>query len=71
MPRVAEVVSSSIVVDFVDTEVALEQRGHKHKRRYKALPKAEPEARDSAVFTRRSFALVSAWRASGQNAQQH
>src|SRR5437879_173366 len=68
--QVAEVVPASVVVDFVDTEVAFEQRGHEHKWCNKAMPEAEPEARDSMVFARRSFGLVGVRRTSSQNVQQ-
>jgi hypothetical protein len=56
-------------VDLVDTEVSPEQRDHEHKGRNKALPEAEPEARNSTVLAGRSFGRVRAGRASGQNAQ--
>lgn len=68
--QVAEVVPTFVIVNLVDTEVASEQRSHKNKRRDKPLPQTDPEARNSAVFARRSFGLVRARRASSQNAQQ-
>ena len=58
-------------MDLVDTEVAFEKRGHKHKWRNKALLEAEPETCDYVVFARRSFELVSARRTSGQKVHQH
>jgi hypothetical protein len=68
--QVAEVVPSTVVVDLVDTEVAFEQRGHKHERRNKALPEPQPEARDHVVFAHRSFGLVRSRSTSSQNDQQ-
>src|SRR4029077_11269001 len=68
--QVAEVVPSSVVVDLVDTEVTLKQRGHKEERRHKTLPEPQPEARDEAVFARGSFGLVRSRSTSGQNVQQ-
>ncbi len=41
-----------------------------HKRRNKALPETEPEAREFAVFTRHFPGWVRAQRAPSQNAQQ-
>ena len=59
--------------DFRDIILRLRepcQTSPKHKRRNKALPEAEPEARDAIVLARRSFGRVRARRASSQNAQQ-
>ena len=57
-------------MDLIDIEVALKYRGHEHKRRNKALPKTESEAREFAVFTRHFPGWVRTRRTPSQNAQQ-
>jgi len=69
--QVAEVVPSSVIVDLIRAEVALEQRGHKHERSNKALPEPKPEARDHVVFVCRSFVLVRSRSTSSQYVNQY
>lgn len=68
--KVAEVIPGSAVVDLVDAEIVPEQRHHKHNRRNKALPEAEPEARDYVLVVDRPVELVNARRTSRQHVQQ-